>query len=1595
MERPDPPDGCDPIGDEAQSFEFKTDDGRIERATVRVQSVSALLDTCAHLSNGEQSTDSVTVRVVVMSLVGASDELKAIRARGVNEDAAIEILAHVRFALSPGEVYFIRGLPQRNQEAIQLFCRGVCLDIAGTRVLFLHRSRTMEQPDPPDGCDPIGDEAQVIEFRTFDGRTVPTTFRVQPVASLLGAYANLSNGERSPDRVTIRVVVNKVIRASDEMNTILARGVNEDASIKILARRPRVRHTSRAGLFHRGNAAKAPKGDSTLMLGRDAMGPAQVRHNYPSLWLENDTVIVRVKICRREWHSDMILVDAVILGENPADEDTRIRLLVPPTYSRHIDSGKVYFVCGDPRVDRDNGQPKLFVRRCCRDEECFDSHVVTHSIPRFLSEFGRFQRNDALVTVHAVVVSIAVASDIVALTVSDYSDRDADGDLLRIFVCWSKEDYGNACKLRVGDELFATGSMRRFDDVTIQLNATSIDVVRSGSARCHNGILSYNPAVDSNGDMNQEDYGPRQELKSECLTVSADGDLIHELVYSRSEDDGCDDDDGGQHWLVNQYGIEVVMRMLDFMQQPRTNTVLISLRNGKLFPRIFSELCLMMRDDMGRRDLLSLAEDAVFQLKDLRGNDVQLCVCVDEDHPSVGYYEVSADEALIPKQQEISKAKLKEPAPPVAITPPHAAAAGPRAEPGTYRIPRKTTGKASKAPAAAESGVKIPSSSASTDPLPPLSSDSEPNKLRLFGYEDAKVKLKHALGFAEGQTVDEWIESKVADCGEATRAHWEAYLRKMLKLVFRAFDTAYDHLREHPPIIQHLTVDNAKEPGIYKFFEAPRALTSKVKNYLDQQEDQDAVRLAELIRLTSEKRSEPIGKVGRSNRPVSVRIAEQLEELSGMGIEASHCAALIYSSEQVDEIFDLPQFEFLREAFVKLVESNRIPKLACHKDRQNLALRIVKDEFVELVIMCVSVGFTYAGAENMFTVPTAEQEKRFEPSTYSPYVVECLRESRLPIVRTWETLSSSTDGMLNDSSIPEEIREVIRNNYDGLGDRTFLQDYLQRDVMLGNSDKIDSVVDAVSPSVTVGRIEEALPLISKAVQDGDRDGLKRILTSIGEHGNFEPPSAEILGEGGITHLREAIGSHEANGDIETVIYERELARAMESANEEGYKSLVTSTPKSSSNIVSARGTVAATLSTLSPRRHCLVTGSSHVAMGQVQTNKQRVNQAEQIVAIMHALCDAGVISRSHLESTILIMRAYAMNLEGFKGKFDGSYYQARQLASPAHFFEDRARHEGGPVTAQTLGMTVLQTLVLFAKLERDIWYRMFTLLGRPASKDNPTPMEAGRYGPDSLWRKLLREERAISHNKSWTYPRWLMKIFVCVVAEYFRRSGVTSMSTISAYRLLNAALNDVLDDNDLPGAAALMVDLTPGGLPIGLAYEYKKVLKETCWPSSTHGRTWIPKTVTRARASDEEREALSVDSFVADGGVSSIVMDAKAKLSRKGNLANLVGSSRTRTKRNRPVVGLDNSVIRAHETRRRRQIQRDGMGATELTCLRCVGRVETNPYKKSYSTLAIEKMKQTKMAKIKGKLCLNCPICTAAGVVNRHYDWRESYLTDR
>ena len=418
----------------------------------------------------------------------------------------------------------------------------------------------------------------------------------------------------------------------------------------------------------------------------------------------------------------------------------------------------------------------------------------------------------------------------------------------------------------------------------------------------------------------------------------------------------------------------------------------------------------------------------------------------------------------------------------------------------------------------------------------------------------------------------------------------------------------------------------------------------------------------------------------------------------------------------------------------------------------------------------------------------------------------------------------------------------------------------------------------------------------------------------------------------------------------------------------------------------------ATLSTHSSTRSCLVTGSSHVAMGENQTNKQRVNMSEEIVALMYPLCEAGKIDQSHLDSTIVIFRAYAMNLEGINGDFDGSYYFARQLASPAGFFQDRANHAGGVVTARTLGLTVLHTLVLFAKLDRSVWYGMFNVLGRPASPDDPTPMETGRYDSHSLWRRLLREERAVSQDENWTYPGWLMEFLVHVVAEYFRTSGATSISTVSAYKLMNAALKVVLDDVDLPGVDALMVESTPGGKPIGLARQFKVVLEGTCSPSSTNSRTWIPNTVTpRGRAHDEEGDATSVESFIVNGGVSSAVMGAKARLSRRRELVDLEGSSKTtiRTKRKRSSETKIAGGIQAHETRRRRQIQRDGAGTTEVTCLRCVEREETNPYKKSYSNTVFEKMKQTKVFEREGKIWLRCPICRAAGVVGtQHRNWK-------
>ena len=68
-------------------------------------------------------------------------------------------------------------------------------------------------------------------------------------------------------------------------------------------------------------------------------------------------------------------------------------------------------------------------------------------------------------------------------------------------------------------------------------------------------------------------------------------------------------------------------------------------------------------------------------------------------------------------------------------------------------------------------------------------------------------------------------------------------------------------------------------------------------------------------------------------------------------------------------------------------------------------------------------------------------------------------------------------------------------------------------------------MDAVSLSVTFGVIEDALSLITKAVRDGDKVRLKEILSSIGDRGNYEVPSAKVLGEGGIAHLQETMGGH--------------------------------------------------------------------------------------------------------------------------------------------------------------------------------------------------------------------------------------------------------------------------------------------------------------------------------------------------------------------------------------------------------------------------------------------------------------------------------------
>ena len=519
----------------------------------------------------------------------------------------------------------------------------------------------------------------------FDGRIISVLTKTETVSSLHDAFAHLFNNEQSPNYVTIHVVVNKLVRAGNKLIIIHARDVNEDAEINIAAfgdfgispgqvyfirGKPRkyqgdvqlsctafcsgvcsdiagtqelLLHRSRNGIFpfiHRG-----PKSISVEFLPTSsAMSPARVRREFPSIVREAGEATLHVKVYGTSCYKNILHAEAIILGVKTADEDARILLMICEQSSPYIEMGQVYFVRGTPRRQHRDGRFVISVRSYCRDKECFDNHVVTHTIARFLSEFSRFVYYvDTRVTVHAVVVSLTISSDCVALTVSDFTNRNVDDEYLRIVVSRSCDFYNNACTLQAGDEIYGTGLMTRFDDVTIQMTATSIDVFESKTARCNNGTFSYNPAIDSSGDIDQG-YGPRRELLSESLAVSADGGIDHVLEFSAGEDDPRDVDDGDdENWLVAHYGDDKVARMLAFMKKPRRNVLLVSLK-GTVFGRIFSDLSHMATN---KKDLMPLAEEAVIEIKHRKGDDVEFCVYLDEEYPDAGCHEVSEDDAKI------------------------------------------------------------------------------------------------------------------------------------------------------------------------------------------------------------------------------------------------------------------------------------------------------------------------------------------------------------------------------------------------------------------------------------------------------------------------------------------------------------------------------------------------------------------------------------------------------------------------------------------------------------------------------------------------------------------------------------------------------------------------------------------------------------------------------------------------------------------------------------------------------------------------------------------------------------------------------------
>ena len=161
--------------------------------------------------------------------------------------------------------------------------------------------------------------------------------------------------------------------------------------------------------------------------------------------------------------------------------------------------------------------------------------------------------------------------------------------------------------------------------------------------------------------------------------------------------------------------------------------------------------------------------------------------------------------------------------------------------------------------------------------------------------------------------------------------------------------------------------------------------------------------------------------------------------------------------------------------------------------------------------------------------------------------------------------------------------------------------------------------------------------------------------------------------------------------------------------------------------------------------------SSHVGLGEKQTDVQRVNSVKQTMATMTVNNQAGILPDEAFEDERRTYCAFFMNWFGFGGSLngrDGSFYLARSAAVGDGICNRHVVRAGALMTGNVIGRGISgpATTFLRCNLEQDRFNAVLTICrGEITNEDNPSPID----DPDQreVWAKKRQQQHYQEHKE--------------------------------------------------------------------------------------------------------------------------------------------------------------------------------------------------------------------------------------------------------